>query len=153
MVAAAERETIQSSQDIRFNVIESVEKLDFGDQSFDGILCSSVVEYVSEPDLVFSEFSRILKPNGCLILSVPNKLSAMRGIQHFSRHIMSKFGIDIFGYLTVSVNDFSKNEINRRLELFNMCSTEVRPFDPIFSLFGCSTKLDALLVVVAKKRG
>jgi len=41
------------------------------DDSFDVILCSEVIEHVPEPEAVMSEFFRILKPGGKLLLTAP----------------------------------------------------------------------------------
>jgi ubiquinone/menaquinone biosynthesis C-methylase UbiE len=40
--------------------------------SFDGVLCSSVLEYLSSVEAALQEFWRVLKPGGTLIASVPN---------------------------------------------------------------------------------
>jgi SAM-dependent methyltransferase len=41
------------------------------DQSFDTVLCTDVLEHIYKPELLFSEMTRILKPKGRLILTVP----------------------------------------------------------------------------------
>lgn len=45
--------------------------LPFGDQEFDTILLSDVLEHISEPENLWLEMGRILKPGGNLILNVP----------------------------------------------------------------------------------
>jgi ubiquinone/menaquinone biosynthesis C-methylase UbiE len=42
------------------------------DCGFDGVLCSSVLEYLSSVEAALREFWRVLKPGGTLIASVPN---------------------------------------------------------------------------------
>jgi len=42
------------------------------DTAFDGVLCSSVLEYVSDPCAALIELRRVLKQNGLLLVSVPN---------------------------------------------------------------------------------
>jgi ubiquinone/menaquinone biosynthesis C-methylase UbiE len=42
------------------------------DGSFDGVLCSSVLEYLPSVEAALREFGRVLKPGGTLIASVPN---------------------------------------------------------------------------------
>lgn len=152
MIDAAKKETRKPTKGIRFHVTRSIEELDFKDEAFDGILCSSVIEYVKDPDSVFSEFSRLLKPSGTLILSVPNRYSIMRMIQKAYKKIMSKMGIETFAYLSVSLHEFSKDEIQKTLKTAGLELVEVKSFDPFFSLLGCATGIDSLLIFVAKRR-
>ena len=39
--------------------------------SFDTVICTDVLEHIYRPELLFSEMTRVLKPNGHLILAVP----------------------------------------------------------------------------------
>jgi ubiquinone/menaquinone biosynthesis C-methylase UbiE len=55
-----------------------IDNLPFPDQSFEVILCFSAVEYISDDEAVFSELSRVLRPNGLLFLTVPSRRSAVR---------------------------------------------------------------------------
>jgi SAM-dependent methyltransferase len=41
------------------------------DSSFDIILCSEVLEHIPDPTKALDEFSRLLKPNGTLVLTAP----------------------------------------------------------------------------------
>lgn len=41
------------------------------DQSFDVILCTEVFEHIPDPQLALHEFSRLLRPNGTLLLTAP----------------------------------------------------------------------------------
>jgi len=43
----------------------------FPDQEFDTIILSDVLEHISNPELLWQEMFRILKPGGKLILNVP----------------------------------------------------------------------------------
>ncbi|MBI3815605.1 MAG: methyltransferase domain-containing protein, partial [Nitrospinae bacterium] len=45
--------------------------LPFGDESFDTILCTQVIEHIDEPDIFFKEISRVLKKGGMLIMTAP----------------------------------------------------------------------------------
>jgi ubiquinone/menaquinone biosynthesis C-methylase UbiE len=42
------------------------------ERSFDGVLCSSVLEYLPSTEGALREFHRILKPGGILVASIPN---------------------------------------------------------------------------------
>lgn len=50
-------------------------RLPFGSGSFDALLCSEVIEHVLDPPALVSEFARVLRPGGTLILSTPNWIS------------------------------------------------------------------------------
>lgn len=52
-------------------------QLDFPDTSFDCILFLETIEHVDNPVKYLNEFHRILKPNGCLIISTPNAVSLL----------------------------------------------------------------------------
>lgn len=47
-------------------------KLPYKDSSFDGIISSHVLEHIENPDMMLSEFKRILKKDGILVIAVPN---------------------------------------------------------------------------------
>jgi SAM-dependent methyltransferase len=47
------------------------ETMPFPDQSFDSIICNQVLEHVFNPDFFIGELSRVLRPNGKLIVTVP----------------------------------------------------------------------------------
>jgi SAM-dependent methyltransferase len=49
----------------------SVEQLPYVTNSLSGIVCSSVLEYLDDPCVALREFSRVLKPQGLLLVSVP----------------------------------------------------------------------------------
>jgi 2-polyprenyl-6-hydroxyphenyl methylase/3-demethylubiquinone-9 3-methyltransferase len=48
------------------------------DCSVDGVVCSSVLEYLPQPAAALDEFRRILKPNGTLAISMPNGATSVR---------------------------------------------------------------------------
>jgi len=46
--------------------------LPFADHSFDLVTCNMVVEHLKDPRAVFAELTRVLKPQGVLIVHTPN---------------------------------------------------------------------------------
>ncbi|MFA6088460.1 MAG: class I SAM-dependent methyltransferase [Candidatus Woesearchaeota archaeon] len=48
-------------------------KLPYKDETFDGIYCSNVFEHLTQPEFALYELMRILKKDGLLIISVPEK--------------------------------------------------------------------------------
>src|SRR5271163_4760524 len=101
-----------SSQDVatpqlRFEHIATIAHLPLPNQSLDGILCSSVLEYVSDPAACLAEFARVLRPHGRLIISVPNRNSLVRRAQ-VGAHKLGRFlGRSWCTFLEYSENEYS----------------------------------------------
>jgi SAM-dependent methyltransferase len=55
-----------------FRQIPDICETGLPDAAFDGVLCSSTLEYVEEPSAALRELCRVLRPNGVLLVSVPN---------------------------------------------------------------------------------
>ena len=55
--------------------------LPFADASFDGIVASSVFEYLDDVPRVAAELSRVLRPEGVLLLTVPNPCNSVRKLE------------------------------------------------------------------------
>jgi SAM-dependent methyltransferase len=66
---------------LRFDHIATIAKLPLSDRSLDGVLCSSVLEYLADPAACLGEFARVLRPGGMLVVSVPNRHSLIRRAQ------------------------------------------------------------------------
>ena len=64
------------------------------DESVDGVLSSSVLEYSNDPARVIYEITRILRKDGSLILSVSFKFSFIRNLQKIIRKTFSFFGLN-----------------------------------------------------------
>lgn len=47
------------------------ERFPVADGSFDAILCNQVLEHIFQPERFLAEIKRVLRPRGCLILTVP----------------------------------------------------------------------------------
>jgi ubiquinone/menaquinone biosynthesis C-methylase UbiE len=54
-------------------VLGDVHRLPFGDSSFDIVVCFEVIEHMHGQDAVLSEFARVLRPDGFLLISSPNR--------------------------------------------------------------------------------
>jgi SAM-dependent methyltransferase len=54
------------------DVVAVGENLPFPNNTFDVVLCTQVLSYVSDPFRVVNEFHRVLKPKGSLLVSVPS---------------------------------------------------------------------------------
>jgi len=119
-------------QRVKFQLIQTVEKMDLPGSSFDGILCSSVLEYVDHPGMALDEMCRLLKPGGKLLISVANSFSAVRVVQHVARAVAGVFGSrDVYSYLDVSRVTYSKRSIRRALGDRGLKVEAIEEFDPL----------------------
>jgi SAM-dependent methyltransferase len=78
------------------------EVLPFGGESFDTVICTEVLEHVSEPALVLREISRVLKPGGHVFLTTPfywplheEPYDFFRFTPHGLRHLFERAGLEI----------------------------------------------------------
>lgn len=58
-----------------FAAVASAEELPFGDEEFDLVICTEVMEHVARPERAFREIARVLRPGGLLFFSSPNRVA------------------------------------------------------------------------------
>jgi ubiquinone/menaquinone biosynthesis C-methylase UbiE len=122
------------------------------DKTFDGILCSSVIEYVQDPDALLSEAYRVLHAGGKLIISMPPTFSFVRTVQKVMRRIAALFGREHFSYLGVSKFEIDPGKTASRLIEKGFVMDRMTPFDPKLPNFALSFLRPALLIVEAHKQ-
>ena len=74
---AQTRSLERGNLDLEFSAIESMEDT-LRPASYDAIVCSSVIEYVNDPDALLAGFHRALRKPGALIISFANESSLWR---------------------------------------------------------------------------
>src|SRR5438105_1702869 len=57
---------------LRVCQVRDPDQLPFRSGAFDAVVCLEVLEHLFRPDLALAEFGRILRPDGVLIVTVPN---------------------------------------------------------------------------------
>ncbi|RMF92921.1 MAG: class I SAM-dependent methyltransferase [Candidatus Schekmanbacteria bacterium] len=67
------RESIAENKIISIGAEGNLSQIPLKDESVQLIICRSVFEHLTEPQSVWSEFARILKPGGYVIISTQNK--------------------------------------------------------------------------------
>ncbi len=109
------------SRQISFGRIETIADLPLQAESADGVLCSSVLEYVDDPAECIREFARVLKPKGLLLVSVPNRQSLFRKAQIAAHWIGHTIGENWLEFL-----DYSRHEyrIDDFMILLSSCGLE-----------------------------
>lgn len=70
----------QSSQ-LEFRTIEPDQPLPFPDHSFDTVLSFQVLEHVNDPARYLSEVRRVLRPDGHLVLTTPDRRTRLMPLQ------------------------------------------------------------------------
>ncbi len=100
--------------DLRFQVA-NIGALPFPDCMFDGVLCSSVLEYADDPDSCLNEIGRVIKSGGTLLISVPNAESLVRLGLRMAFRLTSMIGRPRPRYMSHSRHQFSKPQFSALL--------------------------------------
>ncbi len=82
-----EQETGVSSVDLR---VGTAEELPFADNSFDCIISTRVFQYIQNPQKAMQEVMRVLKPQGRVTISVPNKHNPIRYFTYHTQLLTSQ---------------------------------------------------------------
>ena len=98
-------------------------KLPFEDSKFDAVTAFQVIEHIKDEHNFISEIYRVLKPNGILIITTPNRIHRLRhGQKPFNiEHIREYYPKEIFRLLRSSfinielLGVFGKDEIHRKI--------------------------------------
>jgi 2-polyprenyl-3-methyl-5-hydroxy-6-metoxy-1,4-benzoquinol methylase len=113
---------------LSFERIETIASLPVPSSSLDGVLCSSVLEYVQDPDGCLAEFVRVLRPGGLLLVSVPNAQSVARegqtAIHQFGRWVGKRW----FRFLDYSKHKYSAEQFVLLLAAHGFRAKKVLPF-------------------------
>lgn len=154
MVAAANQSVRfeKHSDRLSFVRVSTLARLALDDGSLDGILCSSVLEYLPDPGACLAEFARVLKPRGLLLASVPNRNSIARRLQLACHHLGGLLGHNWCKFLNYSRNQYSSAEFSRLLAQTGFNDEKVVPFGGPFPRLAQRTRHWApLLMFVAQK--
>jgi 2-polyprenyl-3-methyl-5-hydroxy-6-metoxy-1,4-benzoquinol methylase len=154
MVTAANQsaQAHHNSDRLSFVRITTIARLALDDRSLDGILCSSVLEYVPDPSACLTEFARVLKPGGLLLVSVPNRNSVVRRMQLACHRLGSLLGQSWCKFLDYSRHQYSMPEFERLLAQAGFSDERLVPFgSPLPGLAQRSRHWAPLLMFVAQK--
>ena len=140
------------SVQLKFEPVETIARLPLASNSCDGVLCSSVLEYVSDVDTCLKEFARVLRPAGLLLVSVPNRHSIVRLTQVGCHYLGKWLGQSWVAFLDHSRNQYSANQFERRLAAYGFCSEKVVAFgSPLPKWAQRSRYGGSLLMFVARR--
>lgn len=147
------RATVTAQANLRLHWLQSdVQSLPLRSAAFDGIVCSSVVEYVDRPEAVIREAARTLRIGGKLVLSVPPRYSPVRTMQKIVNQMARRIGRQAFSYLSLSRFEVDLGQISAWCEEAGLRVERVTKFDPFLPDVVLSVLRPALLVIEAQKR-
>lgn len=152
MIEAARANTVDEG---RVNwLVSNVERIaPLPDAAFDGIVCSSVIEYVATPRALLEEAARLLRPGGLFVVSVPNAVSPVRLVQKLLRRAAKPFGFNLFTYLEYSTFDAASSAFRKLLVDCGFQVDDVTVFDPFVSKQWSLLAPPALLIFSARSPG
>jgi 2-polyprenyl-3-methyl-5-hydroxy-6-metoxy-1,4-benzoquinol methylase len=118
----------EPTRQLRFEHITTIAHLPLADQSLDGILCSSVLEYVPDPAACLTEFARVVRPGGLVVVSVANRNSLVRKAQLAAHSLGRILGQRWCAFLDYSHNDYAAAGFRRVLNEHGFTPGKVIPF-------------------------
>jgi len=137
MVATARKLSSETTVQgrLQFECIRTISELPLPNQSMDGVLCSSVLEYVSDPPACLNEFARVLRPGGLLIVSVPNRYSLIRRCRRIVYALAKVLHRGWFELVPYSRNEYSARSFSSLLGRAGFVTQKVISFDNPFIHF------------------
>jgi SAM-dependent methyltransferase len=114
-------------------------QLPFGDQRFDGIVCTASVEYLIKPAAVFGELARILKPGAPLVITFSNRWFPPKAIRAWGHaHEFERMGL-VLEYFFESgqfddLHSYSLRGLPRPPD--DGYSDQLPQSDPVFAVWG-----------------
>jgi 2-polyprenyl-6-hydroxyphenyl methylase/3-demethylubiquinone-9 3-methyltransferase len=101
---------------VEFTQVATIADLPLYDASVDGVLCSSVLEYVDDPGRCLEEFARVTRPGGWLVVSVPNAASVIRWGQLATHRAGRILGRSWLSFLNYSRHEYSSRSFQDVLQ-------------------------------------
>lgn len=151
-VATQLTKTQAHSDKLRFARVETISRLLVEDASVDGVLCSSVLEYVDDPRACLAEFARVLKVGGLLLVSVPNRDSVVRRAQVACHRLGTRIGQDWLPFVRHSRHEYSVEEFTRLLGECGFVTEKALSFgSPLPRCVQRLRRAGSLLMFMAKK--
>lgn len=110
----------------KIDIVSDITEIPLENNSVDAILCTEVLEHIPDPQAAIKEFSRLIKPNGFLILTSP-----FASLTHFAPYHFAS-GLSRFFYEKfLPENKFSIEDIQFNGNFFEFVAQENRRINQI----------------------
>lgn len=104
----------------KLDIVSDITSIPMPNSSFDAIMCVEVLEHLPDPVQAIREFSRLLRPNGHLIITAP-----FCSLTHFAPYHFSS-GFNKYWYKEhLTEYEFNNIEINENGNFFEYLAQEV----------------------------
>ena len=135
---------------VTFLRVNDVVSLPFADRSFDGVMCSSVLEYVDSPTRVLGELARVLRASGTLLVSVPNRRALLRRTQKIAHWSTARLGLAPWPkYLGLSRHEYTRQQFVRLLATVPLEARAWRYYGPRLPAALADTRYGGTLLLFA----
>lgn len=113
--------------------VDMNQPLPYPDESFNFVVCVEVLEHLHDPWFVISEFNRVLKNHGKLIITTPNILTISSRLNfffygeydHFSSKKLHKAPLNLRDELNKHINPISFHELTYILHKKDFCLEKI----------------------------
>lgn len=155
MIKSAKTLASEHKADIEFSTIDQ-----FGENlqsnTYDAIICSSVIEYVEQDDSLLENLSRSLKIDGNLFISIPNSHSLLGMAEDISKKIGIRKLLSNEPDVVFANKRYSIPQFVVQLERHNLNLQSTTPFEcPFFGSLGTSlskSKYIGMMTLVHAKK-
>ncbi|KAK9272717.1 hypothetical protein L1049_003094 [Liquidambar formosana] len=126
------------------------QKFELESCSFDAVLCTVSVQYLQQPEKVFAEVFRILRPGGVFIVSFSNRMFYEKAIRVW-RDGTAYSRVQLVVQYFQCVEGFTQPEIVRKLAATSGAQENKSAFSWIMGLLGIFSGSDPFYAVIAYK--
>jgi len=108
-------------------------RLPFDDDSFDGVVMTVSIQYITRPIEVFADVGRVLKPGRPFIVTFSNRMFPTKAIA-----LWQQAGSD--QRVAIVMRYFADSGVFENIEVFDRSSREGPPSDPVWGVAGYKRK-------------